>query len=73
MLMLDICLGSDCNTERFISNYVLVTQNDLMNIYIYIYIFFAFSECCNFRMDKSRASYNGLIVTLEKVLHVLVK
>lgn len=33
MLMLDNCLGSDCNTKPFISNYVLVTQNDLMNIF----------------------------------------
>ena len=32
MLILDNWLGSDCNSEPFISNYVLVTQTNLMNI-----------------------------------------
>lgn len=51
MLMLDNWLGSDCKTEPFIWDYVLVTQTGIMNI-----VFF-FSECWNLTKDRSRASY----------------
>ena len=32
MFILDNWLGSDCNSEPFTSNYVLVTQTNLINI-----------------------------------------
>ena len=72
--MLDNWLGSDCNTEPFISNYVLVTQTDLMNI---VFCFLRILEWLDPELVTQTDSYTREGVTsvgeMRRLLNIALK